>query len=237
MKLNKAENDKRLYNTYKAGYAAFTAECAEQNARTLPPDRIGALEQQCKKVLKKARMLLRRLPKDDIKRSIERDCEALYEHLDTIRRAYIAGINTQHGCALNADELLALPKFKLQKLNIQDVVFQKLVRDLIPAHPKDEFPLARRMKRHFVIHSGTTNTGKTYNALIALKEAETGVYLAPLRLLALQVFQLLNEDGVACTLSTGEEEIITPGAKHISSTIEKLDTDKEYDVAVIDEAQ
>ena len=182
-------------------------------------------------------MLLRRLPKDDIKRGIERDCEALYEHLDTIRRAYIAGINTQHGCALNADELLALPKFKLQKLNIQDVVFQKLVRDLIPAHPKDEFPLARRMKRHFVIHSGTTNTGKTYNALIALKEAETGVYLAPLRLLALQVFQLLNEDGVTCTLSTGEEEIITPGAKHISSTIEKLDTDKEYDVAVIDEAQ
>jgi len=118
-----------------------------------------------------------------------------------------------------------------------DIAFRKLVSELIPAHPKDEFPWTRRIKRHFIIHSGTTNTGKTYNALQALKSAGTGIYLAPLRLLALQVFQLLNEDGVPCTLSTGEEDIITPGANHMSSTIEKLDTDQQYDIAVIDEAQ
>ena len=68
MKLNKAEIDKKQYNTYKAGYNAFAAECAKLSARTLPPARIGAMELHCKKVLKKARVLLRRLPGDDIKR-------------------------------------------------------------------------------------------------------------------------------------------------------------------------
>lgn len=36
---------------------------------------------------------------------------------------------------------------------------------------------------------------------------------------------------------TGEEEDIRPGATHISSTVEKLDINRRYDVAVIDECQ
>ena len=108
---------------------------------------------------------------------------------------------------------------------------------LIPKHPKDEYPMARRMDRHFVIHYGFTNTGKTYNALLRLKTAETGVYLSPLRLLALEIQEDLNSSGVPCSLLTGEEEDILPEARHMSSTVEKLNIDEQYDVCVIDECQ
>lgn len=111
------------------------------------------------------------------------------------------------------------------------------IRDLIPERPWDEYPLARAMKRRFVIHYGFTNTGKTYQSLQRLKAAETGVYLSPLRLLALEVQEDLNASGVPCSLLTGEEEDFMPGARHMASTVEKLDIHAEYEVCVIDEAQ
>lgn len=56
------------------------------------------------------------------------------------------------------------------------------------------------MKRKIIYHGGPTNSGKTYHAIEALKRADParggGVFTAPLRLLALEVFQQLNEDGV-----------------------------------------
>ena len=36
--------------------------------------------------------------------------------------------------------------------------------------------------------------------------AESGMYLAPLRLLALEVSDFLNANGTPCSLKTGEEE-------------------------------
>lgn len=107
---------------------------------------------------------------------------------------------------------------------------------LIVVDPKDEYPAARQMERRFEIHVGGTNTGKTYQSLQRLKEAATGVYLAPLRLLALEVQERMLDDGVICSMLTGEEDI-RPGATHISSTVEKLDINRRYDVAVIDECQ
>jgi ATP-dependent RNA helicase SUPV3L1/SUV3 len=56
---------------------------------------------------------------------------------------------------------------------------------LLPENPKDEYPKARIMKRKFFLHLGETNTGKTYNALQRLKQSDKGIYLAPLRILAL----------------------------------------------------
>ena len=106
--------------------------------------------------------------------------------------------------------------------------------------PKDYtllYPQARMLKRHFILHIGDTNTGKTYEALQELKQAESGTYLAPLRLLALEIQERMNEEGVPCSMTTGEEEDIIPEAKHMSSTVEKLDISKYYDVCVIDEAQ
>lgn len=108
---------------------------------------------------------------------------------------------------------------------------------LIAVDPKDEYPAARQMARRFEIHVGGTNTGKTYESLQRLKKASSGVYLAPLRLLALEVQERLLEDGIVCSMLTGEEEDLRDGATHISSTVEKLNIYQHYEVAVIDECQ
>ena len=91
--------------------------------------------------------------------------------------------------------------------------------------------------RNFVLHIGPTNSGKTYHALKRFAKAETGIYLAPLRLLALEIFDTLNYNGVFCSLLTGEEREDVPFAKVLSSTIETCCFDSHYDVAVIDECQ
>lgn len=106
-----------------------------------------------------------------------------------------------------------------------------------PDNPKDEYPLARRIKRKFYIHLGDTNTGKTYNAIEKLKSAKKGLYLSPLRILALEIFERLNNDNVICDLLTGEEEVIKLGATHMSCTIEKANLKQDYDIVVIDEIQ
>lgn len=106
-----------------------------------------------------------------------------------------------------------------------------------PDNPKDEYPLDRRIKRKFYIHLGDTNTGKTYNAIEKLKSAKKGLYLSPLRILALEIFERLNNDNVICDLSTGEEEVIKLGATHMSCTIEKANLKQDYDIVVIDEIQ
>ncbi len=98
------------------------------------------------------------------------------------------------------------------------------------------FP-AREMSRSFTLYLGPTNSGKTYQALQRLKDAPTGVYLAPLRLLALEVSETLMEWGVPCDMITGEERIEVPGAEHTASTIEMLSLHRQYDFCVIDEAQ
>ncbi len=108
---------------------------------------------------------------------------------------------------------------------------------LVALNPKDEYPQARAMRRRFVIHLGGTNTGKTYEGFQHLIRAETGVYLAPLRLLALEAQETLLDAGVRCSLSTGEEEDVQEGDTHMAATAEKLDLKQHYDVAVIDECQ
>lgn len=114
---------------------------------------------------------------------------------------------------------------------------RKSLRFLSEMDPKDEYPDARAMKRHFVLHIGGTNTGKTYAGFQRLRQAATGVYLAPLRLLALEAQELLLDYGIACSLTTGEEEDRQPDDTHIAATAEKLDLSRRYDVAVIDECQ
>jgi ATP-dependent RNA helicase SUPV3L1/SUV3 len=96
------------------------------------------------------------------------------------------------------------------------------------------FGSAQRRLEYFV---GPTNSGKTHAALELLAEAESGVYLAPLRLLALEVYERLHEFGIAASLVTGEERVIEAGARHVSSTVEMVDLKRPVDVAVIDEAQ
>ena len=109
--------------------------------------------------------------------------------------------------------------------------------DAIPEHYRDLYPLARQMKRHFYLHLGPTNSGKTYEGVQRLHGAERGVYLGPLRLLAAEQFEALNLDDVPCSLVTGEEQIRVPFSRVQSSTVEMADLRTRYDVAVIDECQ
>jgi ATP-dependent RNA helicase SUPV3L1/SUV3 len=91
--------------------------------------------------------------------------------------------------------------------------------------------------RAFEYFVGPTNSGKTHAALELLREAESGMYLAPLRLLALEVHERMSDLGIATSLVTGEERITLAGARHVSSTVEMVDLVREVDVAVVDEAQ
>lgn len=96
---------------------------------------------------------------------------------------------------------------------------------------------ARSLNRRFILHVGPTNSGKTYASVERLREASSGAYLGPLRLLALEMFDRLNADDFRCSLLTGEEHIEVPGSRLTASTIELCDYSAHYEVAVIDEAQ
>jgi ribosomal protein L37E len=129
----------------------------------------------------------------------------------------------------------------LLQLSIFDIVDKYLLalemKEQEPLSPIDYYPEARKLNRHFIIHVGGTNTGKTYHSIKRLKEVWSGVYLGPLRLLAFEVQENLMSAGVKCSMVTGEERKIIQGANHISSTVEMLNLKEHYDVAVIDECQ
>ena len=82
--------------------------------------------------------------------------------------------------------------------------------------PWQWFPETRSKypKRQIHYHMGPTNSGKTRNALEIMRKAASGCYLAPLRLLAMEVHTSLTRgyqhpetgiwvDGVVCDLKTG----------------------------------
>ncbi|MBY0242542.1 MAG: RNA helicase [Burkholderiaceae bacterium] len=104
------------------------------------------------------------------------------------------------------------------------------------------FTTAHRMPRRFIAILGPTNSGKTHKAMEALAKAASGVYLAPLRLLALENYERLQAvthhgKPLAVSLVTGEERRLVEGATHVASTVEMLDTRTPVEVAVIDEIQ
>lgn len=111
------------------------------------------------------------------------------------------------------------------------------IEELMEAEPEKQYPEARGMERHFILHVGPTNSGKTYEALQRLKQAYHGIYLGPLRLLALEVYDRMTAAGIPCSMITGEEAIRTPGSFVQASTVEIMDIREIYDIAVIDEAQ
>lgn len=101
---------------------------------------------------------------------------------------------------------------------------------------KDIFSNARKIDREIVYFSGTTNSGKTYAAFEELKNAESGIYLAPLRLLAIEGQEEIEKRGIECSMLTGEERDVK-NSSFLSCTIEMADYNTYYDVAIIDEVQ
>ena len=130
-------------------------------------------------------------------------------------------------------------------------------------NPFTWYPRARAQKRSWVLHLGPTNSGKTHHAMTAMMASPTGVYLAPLRLMALEGFDRLIANNKCAQLITGEERqsstpmgndkkdpallhadaslgLINDASQctHVSATIEAgFDEERVFDVAVIDEAQ
>ena len=145
---------------------------------------------------------------------------------------------------LHADLLISRKIVRRTLARFQDSIHEALLkhqRQQLLARTirdfKNLFPLARELRRKLVLHIGPTNSGKTYQAMKALEKADTGYYLAPLRLLALEGYESLRKDSVDASLITGEEQLIDEEATHISSTIEMLNFEMDVDVCVIDEVQ
>lgn len=116
-------------------------------------------------------------------------------------------------------------------------LFRKQVSDATQIRAFHTLFPARATPRQFTLFLGPTNSGKTFQALKILADARSGSYLAPLRLLALEVSDTLNAWGVPCHMVTGEERIEVEGASHSARTIEMLPLHLRQDVCVIDEAQ
>lgn len=114
---------------------------------------------------------------------------------------------------------------------------QRATDALALEHFPATYALARSLQRSIHFKIGPTNSGKTYDALMALQQADSGIYLAPLRLLAMEIRDRLMEAGVPCNLVTGEERVMVAGARHTASTVEMMNPHQEVEVAVIDEIQ
>ena len=98
------------------------------------------------------------------------------------------------------------------------------------------FPVARSLQRKVVAWLGPTNSGKTHRAVLALAAAKSGMYLGPLRLLALEQRDRVAELGTPCSLITGEERDET-SRTHSARTVEMTDFSRRFKVCVLDEMQ
>jgi len=98
------------------------------------------------------------------------------------------------------------------------------------------FPVARAMQRKVVAWLGPTNSGKTHRAVLALAAAPSGMYLGPLRLLALEQRDRVVELGTPCSLITGEERDVQ-SETHSARTVEMTDFSRRFAVCVLDEMQ
>lgn len=110
------------------------------------------------------------------------------------------------------------------------------VRRILPLLAKDLWPGARRIQKRWTAWLGPTNSGKTHEALGRLRK-RGGSYLAPLRLLAQEVHERFESDGIPTSLHTGEERIHREESVHVSATVEMGSTTREDGCVVIDEIQ
>jgi ATP-dependent RNA helicase SUPV3L1/SUV3 len=192
----------------------------------------------------------------------ERVTQAAIDDLNASVAAFVDNIAAQCEDA-NLDAALFLSQLaELETSEPASYVFERIAQRVLHAIEREQeerhaartkesinlaeypasFELACRMPRRFIALLGPTNSGKTHRAMEALAKAPSGVYLAPLRLLALENFERLQAarphgKELAVSLVTGEERRLADGATHVASTVEMLDTRSRVDVAVIDEIQ
>lgn len=110
------------------------------------------------------------------------------------------------------------------------------------SNPAQWYPETRKMKRKIIMHVGPTNSGKTYQLLQKLKASKSGYYAGPLRLLAREIYENFNQQGINCNLVTGEEVIPSVDregkiSQITSGTIEMVPLTRRMDLCIIDEIQ
>ena len=176
--------------------------------------------------------LIKSLNEEMLPRLMELDLGMLLaEQKEGLNGEFLAWVRRTMPCAICQEPMFTLyPKFRQYKV-------KNKILELVPARPEMEFAEVRELSRHFVLHIGPTNSGKTFQTLERLKKAQNGAYLGPLRLLALEVYEQMHSAGIPCTMRTGQECIEEENSRVTASTIEMADFDENYDIAVIDEAQ
>ncbi|POG78025.1 P-loop containing nucleoside triphosphate hydrolase protein [Rhizophagus irregularis DAOM 181602=DAOM 197198] len=155
---------------------------------------------------------------------------------ETLQSAYNANGKEGVKRALTSAFLEYIPEY-MEEQDKEKYHSLKQLSDL--SFPAEWHPSARAMQRKIILHVGPTNSGKTYNALQKLEKAESGIYCGPLRLLAHEIFDRMNNKSIPCNLVTGEERRTLLG-DHVpltASTIEMANLNTPLDVAVIDEIQ
>lgn len=154
----------------------------------------------------------------------------------TYRNGYKMECNLYHESELqrlrDLPELAEMQNKKLKK-EIIKTEKKETTKNSIVQNLLDSWYMARNTE--YVIHVGPTNSGKTYHAVQDLKKSGNGLYLCPLRLLAWEIHEKLNNEGVPCTLRTGEEVVEVDGEVATASTIEMCNYKKRHDTVIIDE--
>jgi ATP-dependent RNA helicase SUPV3L1/SUV3 len=199
------------------------------------PKRVDVLTSRLRQLSAEAERLRPQI-KAEIQTQIARLEQAIAEHRDRLSDAEIAAELRKLEGRLSVRQFIDRTSRAVRELALR-AANHRMAEGIALHRFHETFPGARARERRLLLIAGPTNSGKTYEAFQQLRDARTGVYLAPLRLMAAEFWDRMRAAGVPCSLITGEERIPDPDARHISSTIEMLATDAEYDVAIIDEVQ
>ncbi len=129
-----------------------------------------------------------------------------------------------------------MPSYRPDKDRLKHLI-SKMREDWDLNEYKDFFSVAREHRRKHILFVGPTNSGKSYRGFNELVLGESGAYLSPLRLLALEGQDEIEKRGKECSLLTGEEMEIKAGARFVASTIEMANLSEWIDCVLIDEVQ
>ena len=212
--------------------------CALRVFEMLPinrPKRAEVLKQKFQQLSAEASRCVPAI-KTEIHAQVVRIEQALAEHRDMLKETDIAEELRKFEGRLAVRQFIDRASRVVRELAMR-AANHRMAEGIALHRFHETFPGARARERRLLLIAGPTNSGKTYAAFQHLAAAQSGVYLAPLRLMAAEFWDRMRSAGVPCSLITGEERFPDPGARHVSSTIEMLATDAEYDVAIIDEVQ
>lgn len=100
------------------------------------------------------------------------------ELLKYISIRLIEDYNRKNNTSFNFESILKNNAESYLKSGILSVLITEHIPEIIssefervfPSNPKNEYEELRKFKRKFYLHLGETNTGKTYNAMMRLKE-------------------------------------------------------------------